>query len=220
MLFAGVAWLVVQQHAVLGHHIWRVRCKQSVDRCVSPCEMWSRAASPSLIASGTVGDALSFCWHTRYWSVLLRQPSMESVLDAEHCPRLLTRGGKDGGLRTYGPDSLDLQRWRHMCVASSDKEKYVLPALSLNGKPWKYCSKLYGCQIVRGEIPESANKCVWLATRPGLSYSWLKRSQWHTRWTFHSYQSSLCRLKQVGSAYQVEHKREGVNFIFAPGCPH
>jgi hypothetical protein len=59
MLFAGVARLVVQQNAVSGHHIWRVLCKRSVDRCVSPCEMWSRAASPSLIASGTVGDALN-----------------------------------------------------------------------------------------------------------------------------------------------------------------
>jgi hypothetical protein len=56
MLFAGVARLVVQHHAVLGHHMRRVRCKQFVDRCVTTCEMQSRAASLSLSASGTVAD--------------------------------------------------------------------------------------------------------------------------------------------------------------------
>ena len=51
---------VVQQHGVLGCHPWRVCCKQSVNRCVSPCDIWLRAASPSLSDPGTVGDALIY----------------------------------------------------------------------------------------------------------------------------------------------------------------
>jgi hypothetical protein len=59
MLFAGVARLVAQHHAVLGHHMWQVCCKQFVDSCVTPCEIQSRAPSLSLSASGTIGDALN-----------------------------------------------------------------------------------------------------------------------------------------------------------------